>query len=80
MSNTYNPILQGDYQEVTSRIMMLLPDTSNNGGADHYRSSALSALEVIIGAFHCIGYLMVLKILNAVSLTMTHSNILKTAY
>ncbi|WP_228140761.1 type IV secretory system conjugative DNA transfer family protein [Acinetobacter sp. TGL-Y2] len=55
MSNTYNPILQGDYQEVTSRIMMLLPDTSNNGGADHYRSSALSALEVIIGAFHCIG-------------------------
>lgn len=55
MSNTYNPILQGDYQEVASRIMMLLPDTSNNGGADHYRSAALSALNVILAAFHRIG-------------------------
>lgn len=55
MSNTYNPILVGDSQEVASRIMMLLPDTSNNGAADHYRSSALQALNVIIAAFHRIG-------------------------
>lgn len=55
MSNTYNPILQGDYQEVASRIMMLLPDTSNSGGADHYRSAALSALNTILAAFHRIG-------------------------
>jgi intracellular multiplication protein IcmO len=53
MSNTYNPILRGDAQEVASRIMMLLPEAQ--GGADHYRSSALSALNIIIAAFHRIG-------------------------
>lgn len=55
MSNTYNPVLRGDEQEISSRIMMLLPDTSNNAGADHYRNSALTALEAIIGAFQRIG-------------------------
>ncbi|WP_436658769.1 hypothetical protein [Acinetobacter sp. P1(2025)] len=52
-SNSYNPILQGDAQEVSSRIMMLLPDTTGNAAADHYRSSALVALQTIIGAFQC---------------------------
>lgn len=55
MSNTYNPILRGDPQEVTSRIMMLLPDTAGNAGADHYRASALTALQTIISAFQLIG-------------------------
>lgn len=53
MSNTINPILRGDPQEVTSRIMMLLPDVS--GGAEHYRNSALVATQVIIAAFQRIG-------------------------
>lgn len=51
-SNTINPILFGDAQEVTSRIMMLLPEVT--GGADHYRNSAFIALSVIIEAFHLI--------------------------
>ncbi|EOZ8645326.1 DUF87 domain-containing protein [Acinetobacter baumannii] len=49
MSNTINPILRGDPQEVTSRIMMLLPEVT--GGAEHYRNSALIALQVIVAAF-----------------------------
>lgn len=53
MSNTINPILTGDPQEVTSRIMMLLPEVT--GAADHYRSSALVAIQIIISAFQRIG-------------------------
>ncbi|NNH79191.1 TraM recognition domain-containing protein [Acinetobacter sp. ANC 5380] len=53
MSNTINPILRGDPQEVSSRIMMLLPEVS--GGAEHYRNSALVATQTIIAAFQCIG-------------------------
>lgn len=54
-SNTYNPVMFGDPQEVSSRIMSLLPDTAGNAGADHYRSSAQQALETIITAFQRIG-------------------------
>lgn len=54
-SNTYNPIMYGDPQEVSSRVMSLLPDTAGNAGADHYRSSAQQALETIITAFQRIG-------------------------
>jgi intracellular multiplication protein IcmO len=54
-SNTYNPILYGDPQEVSSRLMSLMPDTSGNAGADHFRSSAQQAVETIISAFQRIG-------------------------
>ena len=49
MSNSINPILRGDPLEVTSRIMMLLPEVA--GGAEHYRNSALISLQVIVSAF-----------------------------
>lgn len=49
-SNTYNPILAGDPDEVADRILNLIPDTSNSAGADHYRQSAKYALGIIIGA------------------------------
>ena len=55
LSNSYNPIMFGDPQEVTSRIMSLLPDTAGNAGADFFRSSAQQALETIISAFQCLG-------------------------
>lgn len=54
-SNTYNPIMFGDPQEVSSRVMSLLPDTAGNAGADFFRSSAQQALETIISAFQCLG-------------------------
>lgn len=49
-SNTYNPILKGDADEVASRLLNLLPAAENNPGADYYRQSANYALTVITGA------------------------------
>lgn len=52
-SNTYNPILYGDPQEVASRIISLIPEGS--AGTDHYRSSAKQAIETIVAAFQRLG-------------------------
>lgn len=49
-SNSYNPILRGDADEVASRLLNLLPSSENNPGADFYRQSANHALTVITGA------------------------------
>jgi len=49
-SNTMNPLLEGDPDEVASRLMNLIPSSENNPGADFYRQSANHALTVIIGA------------------------------
>ncbi|MBC8738530.1 TraM recognition domain-containing protein [Paraburkholderia sp. UCT31] len=49
-SNTYNPLLQGDPDEVASRLLNLLPSADNNPGADYYRQSTNYALTVIMGA------------------------------
>ncbi|HEY9017744.1 type IV secretory system conjugative DNA transfer family protein [Thiomicrospira sp.] len=49
-SNTYNPLLEGDADEVASRIMNLAPSAENNPGADHYRQTANQALTVFVGA------------------------------
>jgi len=49
-SNTYNPILEGDADEVASRLLNLQPSSEDNPGADFYRQSANHALTVIIGA------------------------------
>lgn len=49
-SNTYNPLLEGDADEVASRLLNLLPSSEDNPGADFYRQSVNHALTVIIGA------------------------------
>lgn len=49
-SNTYNPLLRGDSDEVASRLLNLLPSSENNPGSDFYRQSANHALTVITGA------------------------------
>jgi hypothetical protein len=49
-SNTYNPILSGDADEVASRLLNLVPSSEADAGADHYRQSANQALTVFIGA------------------------------
>lgn len=49
-SNTYNPLLDGDPDEVASRLLNLLPSAEDNPGADFYRQSVNHALTVIIGA------------------------------
>lgn len=49
-SNTMNPILEGDPDEVSSRLMNLVPSTESNAGSDHYKQTAGYGLTVIIGA------------------------------
>jgi intracellular multiplication protein IcmO len=50
LSNTYNPILFGDPDEIASRILSLIPSTANSAGADHYKQSANLALVCFISA------------------------------
>lgn len=49
-SNTYNPILFGDSDEIASRILSLIPSTENNPGADHYKQEANQGVATIVGA------------------------------
>jgi ABC-type oligopeptide transport system ATPase subunit len=49
-SHSYNPIIQGDADEISSRLMNLQPSTESSPGADFYRQSAAYALTVLIGA------------------------------
>ncbi len=46
MSNTYNPLLRGDIEELVNRVMMLVPQDGKNA---FFRSQASSALRAIIG-------------------------------
>lgn len=47
-SNTYNPILKGDADEVASRLLNLMPSSEDSAGADYYRNSAQHALTAIV--------------------------------
>lgn len=49
-SNTYNPLINGDPDEIASRLLNLLPSSDNNPGSDFYKQSASYALIVLIGA------------------------------
>src|SRR3989344_5826982 len=55
MSNTYNPILRGDPDEVASRILSIIPSTENNPGADHYKQSANHGITPIVAALQAAG-------------------------
>ena len=55
-SNRYNPILRGDADEVSSRLLNLLPASENSPGADYYRNSANHALTVLIGGLKAAKY------------------------
>ncbi|MGN7496341.1 type IV secretory system conjugative DNA transfer family protein [Pseudomonas lactis] len=55
MSNTYNPILRGDPDEVASRILSIIPSTENNPGADHYKQSANQGITTIVAALQAAG-------------------------
>lgn len=54
-SNTYNPILWGDGDEVSARLLNLIPSTENNPGADHYKQTANQALTACINALKQVG-------------------------
>jgi intracellular multiplication protein IcmO len=51
-SNSYNPVLNGDPQEIASRITSLLPDDAR---AEFYKNEGYKALETLINASRFIG-------------------------
>lgn len=52
-SNTYNPLLRGDGDELTSRVMQLLPEQSGSGA--FFRSQAGRGMRAIAGILKSIG-------------------------
>ncbi len=55
-SNTYNPILYGEGDEVASRLLNLLPVTEGSAGADHYKQQANIAITNVINALKVANY------------------------
>ncbi len=49
-SNTYNPILEGDPDEVSSRIISLIPSSENNPASDYYRQAANQGIVTLVSA------------------------------
>ncbi|MCZ2113489.1 MAG: TraM recognition domain-containing protein [Anaerolineae bacterium] len=68
-SNTYNPILYGDADEVAARVLSLIPSAENNPGADHYRQAANQALTTLVGAIQRTG-----RAYNFIDLTILLQN------
>ncbi|WP_321967002.1 type IV secretory system conjugative DNA transfer family protein [Burkholderia cepacia] len=54
-SNTYSPVLWGDRDEIADAILLLIPSTEGNAGADHYKQEAKQAINTIIGALQRAG-------------------------
>lgn len=55
LSHKYNPLMDGDADEVASRVLSIIPSTENNPGADHYRQEANTGLSIIVGALQRAG-------------------------
>lgn len=55
MSNTYNPILYGDPDEVADRIVSLIPSTESDAGADHFKQAAKQGCTVLVAALQKTG-------------------------
>lgn len=56
-SNTYNPVLDGDADEISSRLLNLIPSSETNPGADFYRQSANHALAALVGGLQAANFL-----------------------
>lgn len=56
VSNTYNPILYGDPDEVSARILSLIPSTESSAGADYYKQSANQGIATLVAALKAAKY------------------------
>ncbi len=54
-SNSYNPILYGDPDEVAARIIGLIPSTEGSAGTDYYKQAANQGVSTLIGALQASG-------------------------
>lgn len=55
MSNTYNPVLDGDPDEIASRIFATVPTSESNAASDYYYQSGVHALTTLISAIQSTG-------------------------
>lgn len=55
MSNTYNPLLDGDPDEIAARCVSLIPTAENNAGADYYRQNATIAVNTLVASIKATG-------------------------
>lgn len=54
-SNTYNPLLDGDADEIASRCISLIPTSESNAGVDFYRQQATNAVGTLVEAIQSLG-------------------------
>lgn len=55
ISNTYNPILEGDPDEKAATILATIPQSENSPGTDFYRQAANQGLVTLIAALQAAG-------------------------
>lgn len=55
LTNSYNPILYGDADEVSSRVLSLIPSSENNPGTDYYRQAANQGVTTLVDAIQRAG-------------------------
>lgn len=73
LSHSYNPILYGDPDEVSARILSLIPATENNPGADHYRQSSNQGITTLVSALQEAG--LAYNFIDLTILLMNHKAI-----
>lgn len=54
-SNSYNPILDGDPDEIAARVLSLIPSSEGNAGTDYYRQAANQGVTTLVGAIQRAG-------------------------
>lgn len=55
VSNTYNPLLDGDADEIAARCVSLIPTSENNAGADYYRQNSTIAITTLVESIQSLG-------------------------
>lgn len=56
LSNTYNPLLDGEPDEIAARCGSLIPEAGASAGADYYRQGAINAIATLVDAIQAAGY------------------------
>ncbi|HEU0197434.1 MAG TPA: TraM recognition domain-containing protein [Nevskiaceae bacterium] len=55
MSNTYNPSLDGDADEIAARYVGMIPTSEGNAGTDFYRQNSTIAITTLVAAIQSLG-------------------------
>lgn len=55
MSNSYNPVLSGEPDEVSFRCLSLIPSTESDAGADYFKQAANQGIATLVSALQRAG-------------------------